>query len=254
MRHGFSNSVREGADGRIIREALTEEARTSLVNQFQFLPWLAQRLPLAILVPESLTDNALIYRTLPGHTLTPELVIAYGAKQVAAQLGEFITALHALPVAECIAAGVPEQDRTEGLLQAFERTLAVLSPGQRREAKAGREQFVAAHSSEVMIHGDLWFENILIDPETGRLSGVLDFDAASIGDPAWDLATQLHLGAEFFRLVLEAYPNKSAELSERAHWLFQLRCFEGLDIAIRRGDRAEFEESIEKLRHAEVLS
>jgi aminoglycoside phosphotransferase (APT) family kinase protein len=83
---------------------------------------------------------------------------------------------------------------------------------------------------------------------------VLDFDAASIGDPAWDLATQLHLGAEFFRLVLEAYPNKSAELSERAHWLFQLRCFEGLDIAIRRRDRAEFEESIEKLRYARVLS
>jgi aminoglycoside phosphotransferase (APT) family kinase protein len=211
-------------------------------------------LPLAIPVPESLTDNALIYRKLPGHTLTPQLLVAHGARQVAAQLSEFIAALRALPVAECIDAGVNQQNRTEGLLRAFERTLPVLSPEQRRQAEAWREQFVTADCWVVMIHGDLWFENILIDPGTGRLSGVLDFDVASIGDPAWDLATQLHLGAEFFLFVLEAYPNKTAALSERAHRLFQLRCFEGLDIAIRRGDRAEFEESIEKLRHAQVLS
>ena len=104
-----------------------------------------------------------------------------------------------------------------------------------------------------MIHGDLWFENILIDPGNGRLTGVLDFDTASIGDPAWDIATQLHFGPEFFRHVLNAYPDKSAELAERARWLFQLRCFEGLDIAMRQGDRAEFEESIDKLRQAQVL-
>jgi hypothetical protein len=62
------------------------------------------------------------------------------------------------------------------------------------------------------------------------------------------------LGPRVFRLVWDAYPNKSLELSERAHSLFRLRCFEGLDFAIRQDDRAEFQESIEKLRNAHVLS
>src|SRR6266516_2944433 len=113
---GFSNSVHECADGRVLRKALTEEARNTFVRQFQFLPWLAQRLPLAIPLPESLKDDALIYRNLPGLTLTPELVTTHGPRRIAAQLTEFIAALHALPVAECIAAGVTLQDRTEGLL------------------------------------------------------------------------------------------------------------------------------------------
>jgi aminoglycoside 2''-phosphotransferase len=251
---GFSNAVHAGAEGRILRKALTEEAGEALIHQCRFLPWLAQRLPIAIPIPESLINNVLTYPNLPGRTLTPELVIAHGPNRVAAQLTEFISVLHALPVPECIAAGAPQQSRTESLLRAFERTLVVLPAGQRREAEMWRQQFVTADSATAMIHGDLWFENILIDSANGRVSGILDFDTASIGDPAWDLATQLHLGPEFFRLVLDAYPNKSAELSERAYSLFQLRCFEGLDFAIRQDDRAEFQESIEKLRNAHVLS
>jgi aminoglycoside 2''-phosphotransferase len=196
----------------------------------------------------------MIYCNLPGVPLTPELVIAHGTNGVATQIAEFIAALHALPVGECIAAGVTVQSRTESLLRALERTLPALSVQQRGEAESWRQQFAPADSSSIMIHGDLWFENILIDPANGRLAGVLDFDTASIGDPAWDLATQLHLGPDFFRLVLNAYPNKRAELAERARWLFQLRCFEGLDIAMRQDDRVEFEESLEKLRQARVLS
>jgi aminoglycoside 2''-phosphotransferase len=250
---GFSNSVHESGDGRIVRKALTREAREALARQLRFLPWLAQRLPVAIPVPESLTDNGLIYVNLPGVPLTPEIVNAHGTKRVATQIAEFIAALHALPVAECIAAGVTPQSRTENLLRALERTLPALSVQQRREAESWRQQFAPAHSSRVMIHGDLWFENILINLANGRLTGVLDFDTASIGDPAWDLATQLHLGPEFFGRVLKAYPTKSADLAVRTGWLFQLRCFEGLDIAMRQGDRTEFEESIDKLRQAKVL-
>ena len=82
---------------------------------------------------------------------------------------------------------------------------------------------------------------------------MIDFEATSLGDPAWDLATQLHCGVEFASLVFEAYGPKDPGMWTRAQELFQLRQFEGLDWAIRHGDAAEFEASIEKLRCVGVL-
>lgn len=99
-----------------------------------------------------------------------------------------------------------------------------------------------------MIHGDLWYENVLIDTDTRRLCGVLDFEKAGIGDPAWDLATQLHSGREFAEFVFRAYPGGDPPVWSRAERLFRLRPFEGLDWAARHGDKAEFQESLTKLQ------
>lgn len=251
---GLSNSVWESPDGRVFRRALTTEARSAIVRQFRFLPWLAQRLQVPVPIPESLSDDVLVYRKLPGVILSPALVVKHGADHMAEQIAEFISALQALPIAECKAAGIIAKSRTGSLLSALDRTLPALSPRQRSDVECWRDRFTAEDRSAVLIHGDLWYGNILIDSDTGRLCGVLDFDTMSIGDSAWDLAAQLHLGKEFARLVLEKLPVQSMAACERAKSLFQLRCFEGLDLAIRRNDRLEFEESIGKLRSTGVIS
>lgn len=46
---------------------------------------------------------------------------------------------------------------------------------------------------------------VLEDMAMTKLAGVIDFDTTSLGDPAWDLATQLHCGIEFAQLVFHAY-------------------------------------------------
>ena len=250
---GFSSVVHETSDGRVHRRAVLPEAREALQRQFRFLPWLAARVSVPIPVPEALDGQTLVYRKIPGEVLTPSLLRTLDAKALAGEIARFITALHSLPVAECVAAGVSELNRTEELLGAFERTLPFLSAEDRRAAENWRKTFAAEEGGSVFIHGDLWYENILVDARTGRLCGVLDFDAASIGDPAWDLATQIHLGVEFARMVFEAYPKNNAEMLRRARQLFQLRAFEGLDWAARNRDQVEFEESLRKLRDAGVL-
>jgi aminoglycoside phosphotransferase (APT) family kinase protein len=83
-----------------------------------------------------------------------------------------------------------------------------------------------------LVHGDLWYENVLFDAEQDRLVGVIDFENASIGDPALDLATQRYLGEPFAGAVFDAYYHPQpppGDLSKRMALLIGLRELLGLE-------------------------
>ncbi len=195
----------------------------------------------------------MVYRKLHGSPLQPEMLEHLNRAQLARGIAEFMTALHSVPVDDAISWGVPAKNRTEQLLAAADRVLPLIPTELRETALAWRERFVEMPHDDVPIHGDLWYENLLVDPQTGRISGVLDFDQAGIGDPAWDLAAQLHCGKRFAELVFEAYPFKDAALWRRAEALFRLRPFEGLDWAVRYKHAAEFQDGLRKLQEVGVL-
>jgi aminoglycoside phosphotransferase (APT) family kinase protein len=249
---GFGSIVHETPNGYIRLEARSPEVRDAFARQLQFLPWLARALPVAVPLPESLLDNVLVYRRLPGEIVGPESMAAH-ADSLARDIAGFIISLHSIPIGDGIASGMSTPNRTEEMLSCFEATLSLLSQEDQRAARAWREGFSGLDRSSAIIHGDLWYGNLLIDTDTGRLSGVLDFDNAGAGDPAWDLATQFHLGIEFARRIFDAYPHRDADLWNRAKELFQLRQFEGLAWSAHHQDNAELEESIGKLRAAGVL-
>jgi Predicted aminoglycoside phosphotransferase len=249
---GFGSIIHETPDGYIRREARPPDVRDSFARQVGFLPELAKILPVAAPLPESLLGNVLVYRRVPGEIVRPELPAAY-AESLARDVAGFITALQSVPIRDAIAWGMSTQNRTEELLSCFEATLPLLSREDQRAARSWREAFSGPDRRSTIIHGDLWYGNLLIDMDTGRLCGVLDFDTAGVGDPAWDLATQFHLGTEFARRVFDAYPCRDTELWNRAEELFQLRQFEGLAWSARHQDTAEFDESVGKLRAAGVL-
>lgn len=52
-----------------------------------------------------------------------------------------------------------------------------------------------------LLHGDYIGRNILVD-EAGQVSGILDYEAARVGDPVYDLAKIVWAGADFFDLAL----------------------------------------------------
>lgn len=49
-------------------------------------------------------------------------------------------------------------------------------------------------TTPTLIHNDLWEGNVLLDPATGTVHGVVDFERALFGDPLWDF-----VGAESMR-------------------------------------------------------
>ncbi len=252
---GFSNRVYELASGEVCRTPLTVEAEAAVSRQCRFLPRLAGCLPAAVPVPRQDEHGCMIYRKLPGVSLQPEMLDSLDTVPLARDVADFLSALHAIPVCDATAWGVPDTNRTSQLLAAADRVIPLLPAEMLRPVSAWRASFVEMEYAPAVIHGDFWYENLLVACETGRqsvrLTGVIDFDSASIGDPAWDLATLLHGPPEWAELVFNKYRQRDEQLWKRAEALFTLRPFEGLDLAARFGDTAEFADGLRKL--AEVL-
>ncbi len=110
----------------------------------------------------------------------------------------------------------------------------------------------------VLRHGDLWFGNVLVDDASGSVVGVLDWTNAAIGDPAADLARQLHLGESFAGAVLSAYEDRGGRidrtLCHRIRRRWELLEFAGIRTAVELDDPEELEETIGKLRAGPILS
>lgn len=130
--------------------------------------------------------------------------IATSSEQLAADLGRALTSIHSISVDDARQAGLHEDDAAQPLC---------------------------------VLHGDFRADNIIVDPASGRLAGVIDWGNASIGDPAMDFATLvLWRGWRFTHAVLEAYGRPIGEdfigkVTVRA----QLEALQWLTDAVKRG-------------------
>lgn len=131
---------------------------------------------------------------------------------VAKQLGVFLTAVHSFSVEKAKQLGVQQVDS--------------LDAWQKRLAKIKREVFPRISEYEqkwtvklfeiflevimktsikpVVIHSDIMPEHIIVDPETHKLSGIIDFGDIEVGDPAYDFTFLADYGDDF---LTESYRN-----------------------------------------------
>lgn len=103
----------------------------------------------------------------------------------------------------------------------------------------------------VLIHGDLRYENLLVDAATGELTGVLDWEEALAGDAAQDMATLMYVGEPFVWAVIGAYQRwggrTDAQFARRVAGYWELREFLSIPFTARLGDQAEWQEQIDIL-------
>ena len=164
-------------------------------KEHRWLPLLAGRLPLPI--PQPLARGApgcgfpwpwSVYRWLPGTPLAASHVPDRTA--LAADLAGFLAALYRidpaggpLPGEHNFYRGGPltvYDGETRDALKALEGEIDTV-----RAAQVWAEALAATwHGSPVWFHGDIADGNLLIDQ--GRLSAVIDFGTAGVGDPACD--------------------------------------------------------------------
>ena len=167
------------------------------------------------------------YRLLPGEPLTAAALAAAGEEalgRLAAQLAAFLRALHRVPAAE-LGPGLPVAAGREAWDGLYARFRAELFGRMRRDARAEValrfEAFLAepAHFAyrPVLRHGDFGGGNILHDAAARAVTGVIDFGAAGLGDPAADLAALSGYGEAFLERFFPAYPELAAPtVRERA--------------------------------------
>lgn len=133
-------------------------------------------------------------------------------KEVARQLGPFLHELHSYSVDLAVAAGVPEvPDLVSGRRGQALAELAGIT-----ELSVGRDDLRLYVENEAsppvgppcLVHNDLWAEHILVN-RWGRVSGVIDWGDAIVGDPAIDFAgLYAWYGESWLEQVIECYPGK----------------------------------------------
>lgn len=164
----------------------------------------------------------------PHDFLVCELVPGIGADhpeaphsdRLISDLGEALTHIHGVPVASAADIGLtqPEHDDYKGAPR--------------------------------FVHGDFSPDNVIVDPTSGRLVGVIDWGNSAIGDPALDFIwLVLWRGWSFALAVLDAYELPVEEdFIDRVRFHARVRALEWLTDTIKR--RADPELHLSWLRNA----
>lgn len=203
-------------------------------------------------VPE---QGVLAYRKLPGRPLLdlPQPQRSAHGGSIAATLGELLTALHAAPVEQLAAlVGVDDQPLAQWRDEAAETYATVAGEvpvAHRRAVEAFLEAPPPAGGwTPVFSHNDLGIEHVLVDPDTGMVTGVIDWSDAAIVDPATDVGLLYRdLGPAAARAALGSYRtevNDLATLEERAVFYARCRVFEDLAYGLQTGRGSYVDKSL----------
>lgn len=185
----------------ILRWPQHQYGAEALAKELKLLPGLAPALPAPIPAPlhsaASRQDAPAfaVYRKVPGIALRD--LGRRPSDDFGAQLGRFLKALHAFPVDQALNLGLKQRTRQEILqerLNHYEQLRRRVFPLISEEIRIYAEerfqesldQFAFDESPLVTVHGDIDDRNVLVNPETGDLSGVIDFGDAGIGSSAAD--------------------------------------------------------------------
>ena len=208
---GTVNAIYRLGDHLCARLPRVQQYADDLADEWRWLPWLAPHLSLRVPEPVGQGHPAggypfpwAIYRWIDGQPYADELV--EDERQAAADLARFVAELRTIdPVAGAPRAGRrPLRELDAATRAAIDSLPNVIGRDAATAAWECALQAPAWHGTPVWIHTDLLRSNLLV--AGGRLSAVIDFGAAGIGDPAADVIAAWSVfgraGRETFRAAL----------------------------------------------------
>lgn len=99
-----------------------------------------------------------------------------------------------------------------------------------------------------LIHGDFGASNILWQPKSSRVSGIIDFGESGLGDPAYDFSGILSsYGQDFFDMCVDIYPNGN-RIVERVKFYRSTFALQEALHGIEHNDNQAFENGIKDYR------
>jgi aminoglycoside phosphotransferase (APT) family kinase protein/8-oxo-dGTP pyrophosphatase MutT (NUDIX family) len=195
------------------------DAEEQLRNEVRLMPRLAPLLPLEVPVPIVLDESPLRvrHRLVQGELAVRTTLTADDGRR----LGEFLRALHDMPVNIYVESGIPDAPAARAeLLATLERMLhrvVPVVPAEHQEAGKDLLRRVALRTPTTLVHGDLAAHHVTSGP--AGIVGVLDWKDARVADPAVDLAWPLYGTPEpFAEAVATAYGVSDEELARALDW------------------------------------
>lgn len=232
---GLMNDVVVVNDGLVFRFAKNEQAQTLLAYEAQLLPIIGRYVTVPVPRIERCTDTFMRYPLIPGRPLYRHCLLRADPAtqdQLAHELATFLKQLHTIPLGEVPSppwqTTAPRQSRRA----VYEQRLAALEqdvyPLLWADQKAWiRDLFAPVRDGSVdldafppvLIHRDLASYHILHEPQTGHVTGVIDYGTAAAGDAAVDWACLINTyGEQFVRRMHHTYPISQATM-DRARFL-----------------------------------
>jgi isopentenyldiphosphate isomerase len=195
------------------------DAEVQLRNEVRLMPRLAPLLPLEVPVPIVLDESPLRvrHRLVGGSPVTGSAL----THDDGLRFGEFLRALHDMPVSIYVESGIPDEAAARAeLLTTLERMLhrvLPLVPPEHHDAGRALLRRVALKVPTTLVHGDLAAHHVTVGPE--GIIGVLDWKDARVADPAVDLAWPLYGAPEAFAEgVVAAYGVSDETLARALDW------------------------------------
>ena len=194
----------------------------SNAREADILRAIGPHLPLAIPNPLDVEPDLLSYPIIPGEPLPRARIPENIQPGLAAQLGRVLWQLHHVPIPPLLEDERARFRPTETWEDLYARAQAsvypLLSRAARHHVTRHFERFFARQRrvaiSPAVIHGDFGAGNILWAEREARVTGVIDFSSAGIGDPAVDLAAASTIQPGLLELLGVVYPG-IAPLDER---------------------------------------
>jgi aminoglycoside 2''-phosphotransferase len=208
---GWASWTFDIAGEHILRIARTDEIAAAHRREARLLPELADAVrfdvPRPLRVDRWNGYTYMLYRRLPGRPLQP----GDDVDAVAPMLRQ----LHDFPVeraAALLGCAATAQSWHEDYGRAWDwvarDVLPVLDAALAERVRHGYRAFLdrPADFTPVLVHRDLGTEHLLVDPRTGVPTGVIDFETATVGDPAIDLVGLLWtFGEPATRRLIDRY-------------------------------------------------
>jgi aminoglycoside 2''-phosphotransferase len=204
-----------------------EYAFKYLKDEARILRLLRDYITLEIPSPFYESDDALVYRLIPGETLRRDLLLKFSEddqQAVADQLAQFLKELHNIPVSDVADFEIPPADalmKHEGWLNAYQRirekVFPLLMPHLRESIGEHFESHLADKSNFAcelrMVDTDIPPYHIMFDRQRKRINGIIDFGCAGMGDPAIDFGVIIYnYGESFMNRFYEVYPEAETYL------------------------------------------
>ena len=251
-------------DELIFRFPRYTEGIKTIQNEVKILNRIQNRLPLPIPNPTyTHFDSGVPTRTFIGYQMLPGVPLWRETlqkmenapiQQLAEQLASFLLALHNIPVEE-LGPDLPTYDQLEEWVTLIAEFRQHLYPIMRPDACEAMTRHFENYLNDPSLHtfkpalrhGDFGAGNLLYDPETQALCGVIDFGFAGIGDPAIDIAAVSTLEQRLFIHFQKVYPDITPLLQRAAFYKGTYALQEALH-GLKNGDPEAFESGIAGFR------
>ena len=233
----------------VFRFAKAEEYARVLDVEMKILDLVRPHLGIGVPTPVYRSFDCMVYPLLGGVALSRKMVLAFDEStqnNIAEQIGILLHRLHTTDISKVdwelpsTRAPVKREDWLEIQVAVKEKIYPLLQKYQIEWAEdlfnGVLENPESSHYEPALIHGDLASYHFLFDTRELKITGVIDFGMAGMGDAASDIGNLINVyGESFVKRIGRAYPTLEKYIS-RARFYSQLIELEWILRGIETGE------------------